>query len=175
MAYINLATLKSYLDINVATWDDLLNLINEASARIIERYCKRKFEVREIKEKKYIQWQDRIRLKEYPVGATYSFYLNDNLLKEEEFDLNKEEGIFYFLGPNGYEKKSGKFEAQYYAGMEPDDLVRETNLQLASMYWRKRRSEGLSSERIGDYSYAMREEAFREILRNLETYVKDVI
>jgi len=179
MAYTTLQELKDWLEIEITKWDEILNLINETSSKIIDKFCNRTFGVTEYMETYFLKNQDTLRLNHYPVGATYAFIFEgetESLVEGVDYFIKRDVGVIYFLdGNNNFKFVSGRLEAYYYAGVEVDSFIKLTCLRIGDYLWKKRRAEGLSAERIGDYSSSFYEAALIEILDPLKQYIKDVI
>jgi len=167
MAYSTLEELKEYLTIPAedTTKDALLTRLNEAAGEHIDTYCGRVFvQQKSLEDVWELDRQDIVVLEEFPVDSITSIQLNGEEIPSDEYVLDKDSGIIKFK-----QHLTGELVVKYNTTSFVPSLVKHVNTQLASYYYGIRMREGISSEKIGTYSYVTTREPVMEILRQLDT------
>jgi len=169
MAYVTLSELKNYLKIpeEDTQHDAVLTTLNEAASSQIEKYCGRVFTTQtDVVDYFDLQQEDIVVLNQYPVESIIAITLEGQELTD--YRLTSETGVIEF-----YEPLTGELKVKYNVSEFAPYLVRMVNLQLASHFFNLRQREGISTEKIGSYSFSMLEDAAKKILSTLD-YVKKI-
>ena len=160
-----LANLKEHLGITVGTDDSLLTNIINRSTDIIEAYCDgRRFAETTYTNEEYSGTGTQlINLRNYPVTSLTAYDWNTgtagstdwNSLQSEfikAIDDGQGPGQVYY--ETGFVEGMKNYRFSYVAGYAtiPNDLE-EACLEMCSWIFNDRKSKGLQSETLGEYSY----------------------
>ena len=178
-ALTSLANLKEHLDIVDNESDTLLTNIINRSTDIIEKYCNgRRFKQTTYTNEEYDgTGTNYINLKHYPVTTLSTYEKNYGTVGDTDWDGL--EGDFIKLisdstqGPGqvfyqgGFLRGIRNYRFTYIAGYStiPNDLD-EACLELSAYLYNNRKSSGLKSETLGEYSYT-RDDSIGNVIKDL--------
>lgn len=157
--HVSLSEVKNYLGIEIYDYDDLLRAILRAASQHVETYCRRSFKLSTVTERFEVYYDKGLQLKEYPVHIVVGTTITS---ESRTFDLSysMNSGGVNFVDSDGFqiEVEYGLIDITYKAGYtSTPEPVRLAILKICGRLWNKHRAEGLSSERLGDYSYSLKE------------------
>jgi hypothetical protein len=179
--WVSLGDLRGYLQVDDDdhTRDSLYKEILRAAIQLVEAYTHRTFGLRTFEELIEIKNTDRVKLKRYPIqaitGATptiqISPYSQTSLVQQSitgsivnfNFRLDKENGIMKLTDSSGFEMYyNGMILALTYIAGFPStpEPIRAAVLALASKLVNLATSEGISSIRLSDISFAIDNKLF---------------
>ena len=193
-ALTTLARLKSYLGISVVAYDTVLEYTIDATTAFILQYCDRVFQQTANSNEVYDgNGMTDMVLKNYPVSSTATFTLEkrdsiDNngsfsTISSTDYFVKYTAGIVHFA--TGHFKKIAQhYRVTYTAGYDYDtaaktlisvglgDLEYAVWKLCAVMYYQRKSSGDIASERIGDYSVTYMKEVMTdpEVLAILGKY-----
>lgn len=159
---ISLIDLKVYLGVTGTADDALLTAMEVRAVAWVERQTDRYFgpaiEVTETLSGSGLPW---LYLRE-PPAATPAIVIDldagSGFVVVDPGDYGLEDTTVYHdtLWPTGYRNIQATYTHGYAPGAEPGD-IRQLVMDLVAYIYRraKRQDQGLTSERIGDYSYAL--------------------
>lgn len=178
-ALTSLANLKEALDIKVNADDDLLKNIINRSTDVVENYCGgRRFASTTHTNEEYDgNGRYYINLKHYPVTALTTYQRNYGTVGDTDWnslegdyiklvsDTTDGPGQVYYIG--GFLKGVRNYRFTYTAGYStiPNDLE-EACIILATYMYNARKSTGLKSETLGEYSYT-KETGIKDMIKDL--------
>lgn len=153
----DLAVRLSLTEDEKSTYSFLLDQIVESSSAVIEGYCNRSFSSIETVTEKYDVGigQTSIILKHAPiVDVEYVLLAGKSLVENVDYFLYKDSGRIAIkrdltLASYGPQALEVKYSHGYQTA--PND-VKEITLELAAAMFNKASVEGISSEKLGDYS-----------------------
>jgi len=158
MALINLIETKQFLDLlDTTSFDNLLTDLIESVEAQIKRFCNREFLKSTFSEKFDILYpnEDTLLLKEFPVHSVIALTDSGILIDPARYKIYPNDGILR-LDNGNFSRGRQVVEITYVAGYTPGQIP--ADLQLAcyktvAFEFDNRRTSGLISEKIGDYSY----------------------
>jgi hypothetical protein len=171
--YANLDDLKSYLLELKETDYPLARYLLWAASEHIDHYCRREFAtVRDFFEQEQLYLAEEYFLQHYPVQEiTELKIITDGATELPSYSLVAKIGRIIFEQPI-----SGRLQVRYKAGYArlpaPVSLA---CLQLTSIFLFKRQREGISSERLSDYSFVIRDNEIRKVLDQLIDFRRTLI
>jgi len=156
------ARTKTFLKITVVTWDSLLDILVDSVSQAIKNYCGRDFitttytdEVYSIEE----EGQTILKIKNFPIITLTSIKIDDVVQSSSIYDVGKNSGLIKFDG--GIEEGFAHIKVTYSAGYGAKGAL-PSDLELACWKWisilyNNGQSEGISNEKIGDYSVSYKD------------------
>lgn len=188
------ARLKTYLGISVTTYDTVLDYVIDATTDFVLHYCDRVFQQTAYSNQVYDGTGTKyLLLKNYPVvsGETFTLQERDSSINKSSFStissddyfVKNDEGIVSHM-TSIFTKVDQHYRITYTAGYDYDtssktlisvnlgDLEYAVWKLCAVMYYQRKSSGDISSERIGDYSVTYMKEVMTdpEVLAILNKY-----
>jgi|19_taG_2_1085344.scaffolds.fasta_scaffold00177_19 hypothetical protein len=141
--YASLSEVKDYLDISVSDSDTILSTFIASASQKIDEYIGYTFEVEYgVDETQYnVQDMDIIVLKKYPIVGISSI--------ESGVDYKRKNDVGILVLDNRF---TGDFNLSVSYGQTPPDVVKTTCMELVNLFWSRRKTIGLKSMSIGDFS-----------------------
>lgn len=178
MKLVTVTDLKSFLEINAANHDGLLDVITDQVSAAIEKYCNRNFE--KVARTKYFNAGRRyFHLPAFPIDMTAELLVvNDTttLVKDVDYAVWDEEGCveaFYEVIKTKPRQVYITWTGGYDSDEIPSDLQEAAMLQSAFMF-RRRKDIGVNSLTLPDGAISVLKptELLPEVVRLIKTYRK---
>lgn len=158
---IELDDLKAAMEISGTESDALLERLIKVAEAVVDRYCKRTFAEAQYTEEYKGSGTQYLNLKHYPVSTLTKVYENVNFIADPIWNdmtadayLKAESGQIYVY--SGFFNKERHYKIQYKAGYKSDKIpedVKQACVDIAAYLYQNRKSQGLKSEQLGEYSY----------------------
>ena len=162
--YATVAEVKSYLDISGTDDDTLLGTFVASASKKIDEFIGYTFEVEYgVDETQYnVADMDIVVLKKSPLVGISSI--------ESGVDYKSIDDVGILVLDNRF---TGDFSLSVSYGQNPPDIVKTACMEIVNLFWSRRKTIGLKSMRIGDFSMTTSssfQTDMKEILNTLIEY-----
>jgi len=163
MAIVTVSDMKDYLDITSTDYDDLLSSLVDSVTEYIEGYCHRSFSAIST----HIQWwsiedgvTDTVRCEYVPIVNFIQLSDDGDVIDSDDYYVDLASGLVRLIDGTYFTKGVATVCASYTHGYSspPDDIELAAKMMVASIFYR-RKSHGLISAKLGDFSYKVVPEA----------------
>jgi len=160
--YTSVDEIINYLELEEPIDHVFISGLVSAATGIIDDYCRRSFQYKTISAERHLilEGQSAVFLREFPVISISSAAIEGSDISSDSYDLDAISGRIRFSAG----LSQGDLLVTYISGVKSvPQPIHLAATKLVSLFYQRRKREGLSSERLLGYGYSLQGDIYQDI------------